>query len=493
MKRSSGILLSISSLPSEYGIGCFDRAAYDFVDFLSEAGQTYWQILPLGPTGYGDSPYQSFSSFAGNPYFISLDDLIADGLLTKWDCDSSSLYETDDRVDYQKQYENRIPLLKTAYNKFTPSEDYLAFCKSAPWLDDYCLFMALKNNFGGRAWTDWEESAKRREPDAIDNYKKELEDEIGFQKFLQFHFYKEWKALKKYANSKGVYIIGDVPIYVALDSADVWKNPELFQLDENGAPTAVAGCPPDAFSPDGQLWGNPLYDWKKHKETDFKWWAKRIGHAFSLYDVVRLDHFRGFAQYYSIPAGHENAAGGKWEKGPSIDLFKALEKHLGKKEFIAEDLGFVTDSVKMLLWGSGFAGMKVLQFAFDSRDENNHNDYLPHNYTENCVAYTGTHDNQTLFSWFDTISNAERDAAIDYLDAAKIEAGGLCSRFASAIMQSKAKLCIVPMQDWLHLDDKARMNTPSVFGGNWQWRMKRDALTPQLAEEIRTLTKKYGR
>ncbi len=493
MKRSSGILLSISSLPSSYGIGCFDKAAYDFVDFLSQSGQTYWQILPLGPTGYGDSPYQSFSTFAGNPYFISLDYLISMGLLTKEECEKADLYEKDDSVSYQKQYKNRIPLLRKAFERFKPNDDYHAFCKSTAWLCDYALFMALKDHFGGKSWIDWDNDIKKREQGAVDEYTKKLKTDVEFHKFLQFCFYTQWRELKKYANKKGVFIIGDVPIYVALDSADVWEHPELFQLDENGNPISVAGCPPDSFSPEGQLWGNPLYNWEMHKKTDFKWWTERISHAFSLFDVVRLDHFRGFAEYYSIPSSSQNATDGKWEKGPDIELFKALEKHLGKREFIAEDLGFVTDSVKMLLWGSGFAGMKVLQFAFDDRDENNHNDYLPHNYSENCVAYTGTHDNQTLFSWFDTISNAEREAAIDYLDAIKIESGGLCKRFASAIMQSRARLCIIPMQDWLGLDDKARMNTPSLFGGNWQWRMKKDALTPELSREILTLTKKYGR
>ena len=493
MKRSAGILMSVSSLPSENGIGCFDIAAYDFVDFLSKAGQSYWQILPLGPTGYGDSPFQSFSSYAGNPYYISLDDLKKKGLLSEADIANCQLEGDGTAVDYKKQYENRLPLLKKAYSNYAPDEDFISFCRENPWLRDYSLFMALKDKFGGVVWTNWENDAKMRLPHALQKYEKELEKETGFYKFLQFCFWEQWNALKKYANEKGIKIIGDVPIYVALDSSDVWISPELFQLDENKQPANVAGCPPDSFSPEGQKWGNPLYDWKKHRETDFRWWAQRLAYAFSLYDVVRIDHFRGFDEYYSIPYGDETAENGKWEKGPGIELFKAVEKHIGKREYIAEDLGFLTDSVKMLVYGSGFPGMKVLEFAFDSRDENNHNDYLPHNYTENCVAYTGTHDNQTLFSWFDTITNDERQAAIDYLDSYGIEPGGLSQRFVSALMQSKAKLCIVPFQDWLGLDDRSRMNTPSTLGENWKWRACKDDINEELCMQIRKLTEKYGR
>lgn len=493
MERSAGILMSVSSLPSQYGIGCFDFSAYDFVDFLSRAGQSYWQILPLGPTSYGDSPYQSFSSFAGNAYYISLDELVKKGLITEKQIKNAHLENEGNKVDYKRQYENRLPLLKTAYENFTADGDYDLFCQNNDWLSDYALFMALKDHFGGKPWTDWDEGAKNRDPQAIEYFQKELEREIGFYKFIQFFFYSQWEALKKYANDKGIKIIGDVPIYVAPDSADVWLDPQLFMLNENKKPTEVAGCPPDSFSPRGQKWGNPLYDWEKHKETDFSWWSKRLSHAFKLYDVVRIDHFRGFDEYYSIPANDETAENGKWNKGPGMALFKAIEKSLGKKEFIAEDLGFLTDSVKMLVYGSGFPGMKVLEFAFDSRDENNHNDYLPHNYTENCVAYTGTHDNQTLFSWFDTITNEERESAIDYLDSCNIEPGGLSQRFISVLMQSKARLCIVPLQDWLELDDRARMNTPSTVGQNWRWRASENDINDDLCKRIRNLTEKYGR
>ncbi len=493
MERSAGILMSVSSLPSENGIGCFDSAAYDFVDFLSCAGQSYWQILPLGPTSYGDSPYQSFSSFAGNAYYINLDELVSQGLLSNEDVKDADLFGEESKVDYKKQYQNRLPLLKKAYENFVPKEIYEIFCRENGWICDYALFMALKDNFGGISWTDWEDDIKNRRPETIEYYKKELEKEIGFYKFIQFYFYSQWEKLKKYANEKGIKIIGDVPIYVALDSADVWLDPHLFMLDENKKPMEVAGCPPDSFSPQGQKWGNPLYHWDKHRETDFKWWTNRLSHAFKLYDVVRIDHFRGFDEYYSIPYEDATAENGKWNKGPGIELFKAVEKTLGKREFIAEDLGFLTDSVKMLVYGSGFPGMKVLEFAFDSRDENNHNDYLPHNYTENCVAYTGTHDNQTLFSWFDTITNEEREAAIDYLDSYGIEPGGLSQRFISVLMQSKAKLCIVPLQDWLELDDKARMNTPSTVGENWRWRALKKDIDEKLCHRIRCLTEKYGR
>ena len=494
MNRSAGILLSISSLPSSYGIGCFDEAAYRCVDWLSCAGQTYWQILPLGPTSYGDSPYQSFSTFAGNPYFISLQEFIKNGSLTKEECDAAGL-DDGAGIDYAKQYHNRLPLLRRAYEKSDDETlgDIALFCSQNPWLEDYALFMALKDKFGGASWDSWDNDIKMREDAAIERYTAELQKDIGFYKFLQYHFHIQWTELKKYANGKGIKIIGDIPIYVAFDSADTWANPTLFQLDESKMPTAVAGCPPDGFAPDGQLWGNPLYNWDTHRERGYSWWIARTQNSFSLYDVVRIDHFRGFDEYYSIPYGEKTAKNGKWEKGPGIELFKAIEKALGKKDFIAEDLGFVTDTVRMLVYGSGFPGMKVLEFAFDSRDENNHNDYLPHNFNKNCVAYTGTHDNQTLFSWFDTITNEERQAAIDYLDENGIPPGKLSVRFISLIMQSKADLCIVPMQDWLELDDSARMNTPATVGQNWRWRMAENALTDDLCGEIRELTKKYGR
>lgn len=494
MKRSAGILLAVSSLPSKYGIGCFDESAYKFVDFLKRAGQTYWQILPLCPTSYGDSPYQSFSTFAGNPYFISLDEFIKDGLLTEDEC-KADMGGDPESVDYYKLYNTRFVLLRKAFERSSvaDSEDFAKFCRDNNWLNDYALFMALKDKFGGAAFSEWPDDIRLRTPEAMERCSAELEDDAEFYKFMQYLFYKQWNALKKYANDNGIKIIGDIPIYVAADSADVWAAPELFQLDENGIPTAVAGCPPDGFAADGQLWGNPLYDWKRHKETGYKWWIARMEHCFKLYDVVRIDHFRGFDEYYSIPYGEKTAKNGHWEKGPGPELFKAVENALGRKEVIAEDLGFVTDSVKQLVRDCGFPNMKVLEFAFDSRDTGSRNDYLPHNYGENCVAYTGTHDNQTITSWFATISDKERKTAREYLCDEYTPDDKLCKLFIALIMRSCANLCVIPMQDWLGLDDKNRMNTPSTVGENWKWRMKAEDMSEQLCAEMRTMAEIYGR
>ncbi len=495
MKRSAGVLLSVSSLPSKYGIGCFDESAYQFVDWLKEAGQTYWQILPLGPTSYGDSPYQSFSTFAGNPYFISLDELVKEGLLTEEDfeiCDEDS---AADSVNYETLYQNRYPLLRKAYAKSSIQKngDYIGFCEENGWLADYALFMALKDQQGGTAWSEWDEAIRLRQAEALEKARQELSEDIHFYQFLQYHFYKQWKKLKAYANEKGIQIIGDIPIYVALDSADAWSNPELFQLDCDNIPIAVAGCPPDGFAADGQLWGNPLYDWKKHKETGYQWWIARLAHCFQLYDVVRIDHFRGFDEYYSIPYGDETAKNGHWEKGPGMNLFRAVEQALGKKEVIAEDLGFMTDTVRQLVQESGFPNMKVLEFAFDSRDTGSRNDYLPHNYGENCVAYTGTHDNQTIASWFETITEEEREMARDYLCDRYTPDSELNRVFIALIMRSRANACIIPMQDYLGLDDSARMNKPSTVGTNWKWRLIQSDLSDTLCQELRCFAEMYGR
>lgn len=494
MKRSAGILLSISSLPSKYGIGCFSEEAYRFVDLLKASGQTYWQILPLGPTGYGDSPYQSFSAFAGNPYYIDLDELVKTGLLTEKECAASGTAEVED-VCYSDIFEKRYPLLRKAYRNSSIRSDkaFADFCSSTPWLSDYALFMALKNHFDGAAWTEWDADIRLRSPEAIAAYEEKLHDEIGFYEFIQYHFFRQWNALKEYANENGIQIIGDIPIYAAFDSADVWASPELFQLDKDNLPLAVAGCPPDGFAADGQLWGNPLYDWEYHKKTGYDWWIKRLEHCFKLYDVVRIDHFRGFDEYYSIPYGDETAAGGHWEKGPGIELFNAVEKALGRKDVIAEDLGFMTDTVRELVKESGFPNMKVLEFAFDSRDTGCRNDYLPHNYTENCVAYTGTHDNQTIASWFETISDEEREAAREYLCDRYTPDNELYRVFISLIMRSRADVCIIPMQDWLGLDDDSRMNEPSTVGENWKWRVKPEQLSDALSKEIYNMTSVYGR
>ena len=492
MKRSAGILLPISSLPSKYGIGCFDKAAYAFVDFLKDAGQTCWQILPLGQTSYGDSPYQSFSTFAGNPYFISLDALCDEQLLTKEECEAVALPDTD-YIDYSRLYETRYSLLRKAYSRMENDNAVSEFTASQPWLEDYALFMALKDHFGGVSWDNWTEDIRLRKEEALKHWKERLAKEIGFYQFLQYQFFRQWNNLKAYANANGIRIIGDIPIYVAFDSADAWANPELFQLDEMGLPKAVAGCPPDGFAADGQLWGNPLYDWEYHKETGFKWWIERLRQCFAMYDVVRIDHFRGFDEYYAIPYGDKTAKNGHWEQGPGMELFHAVEAALGKREVIAEDLGFMTDSVRQLVKDSGFPNMKVLEFAFDSRDTGSRNDYLPHNYNENCVAYTGTHDNQTITAWFQTITDEERSMAREYLCDEFTPDKKLHKVFISLIMRSRAKLCIIPMQDWLGLDDKSRINVPSTVGTNWKWRLLPTDLSDTLKEEIFKTTQIYGR
>lgn len=495
MKRSAGVLLSISSLPSKYGIGCFSESAYKFVDWLKASGQTYWQVLPLGPTSYGDSPYQSFSTFAGNPYFISLEEFIEDGLLTKEECDKADLGNDIKNIDYEKLYLNRYPLLHKAYKNSNIAKDknFINFCNENEWLEDYALFMAVKDKFGGIAWNEWETDIRLREKSALEKYKNELDDEIRFYKFLQYNFYLQWTKLKKYANDKGIKIIGDIPIYVAFDSADTWAHPELFQLDEKNEPYAVAGCPPDGFSATGQLWGNPLYKWDYHKKTGYRWWISRMEHCFNLYDVVRIDHFRGFDEYYSIPYGDKNAINGHWEKGPGMDLFNEIEKTLGKKEVIAEDLGFMTDTVRQLVKDSGFPNMKILEFAFDSRDIGSGSEYLPHNYNENCIAYTGTHDNQTIKSWFETITEDERQMARDYMCDNWTPDEKIHKSFIGLIMRSIANVCIIPMQDYLGLDDSCRMNTPSTVGENWKWRMENKDMNDKLKEEILRITTLCGR
>ena len=496
MNRAAGILLPITSLPSKYGIGCFSKSAYDFTDWLKEAGQTYWQILPLGPTSYGDSPYQSFSTFAGNPYFISLEALIEEGVLTKKECDKADFGKLADDINYEKMYQSRYPLLHMAYerSKISENPDYQQFiAENNWWLSDYALFMALKDRFEGVPWNEWPEDIRLRYGYSMDYYRKELYFEIEFQQYMQFKFFEQWNALKAYANESGIRIIGDIPIYVAMDSADAWAHPELFQLDENNVPVAVAGCPPDGFSADGQLWGNPLYRWDYHRSTDYAWWMSRLYFCFRMYDVLRIDHFRGFDEYYSIPYGEKSAVNGHWEKGPGIELFQRMEHHLGKHDVIAEDLGYVTDSVRKLVHDSGFPGMKVLEFAFDSRDSGSANDYLPHNYMENCVAYTGTHDNETIAGWFTSLKKEERQIARDYLCDQHTPQKLLYRSFISLVMRSSAKTCIIPMQDYMGLDNDCRTNKPSTVGTNWRWRLTPKDLSDELQEEILAYTKRYGR
>ena len=489
--RTSGILFPVFSLPSKYGIGCFSKEAYQFIDFLKDAGQSDWQILPLGPTGYGDSPYQSFSTFAGNPYFIDLETLAEEGLLTKEECDSFDFGSATETIDYEKLYRSRFQILRMAYRRFRPDENYREFLeRNQWWLTDYCLYMALKDRNGGASWTEWEAPLRNRERDAIAKAKKELENETRFYAFQQFLFDRQWSLLHAYANKNGIRIVGDLPIYVALDSADAWAAPELFQFNRNRIPVRVAGCPPDSFSDSGQLWGNPLYNWEYHKSTGYRWWIRRIRYTLQLYDIVRIDHFRGFDAYYAIPYGEETARHGRWMPGPGMDFFHTLEKHLGKLPIIAEDLSFLTESVRRMLRETGFPGMKVLQFAFDDRESA---DYLPYTYSSNCVVYTGTHDNDTTRGWYHSAKKSCRDYAKEYLRNSFPDESTLSWDFIAMAMGSVADLCIVPLQDYLCMDSRARINTPSTLGGNWTWRLKKGEIPRELAGKISDMTKLYGR
>lgn len=482
--------MHISSLPSRYGIGSLGKEAFDFVDFLKAAGQRYWQILPIGPTGYGDSPYQSFSAFAANPYFIDLDTLIHKKLLTQDEVDAVSFGDNPEAVDYGTIYCNRFPLLQLAVSRFNKAGNRYSTFKAAnaDWLEDYCLFMALKGENSMVAFHQWPKALRLRDEYALRKARARLADEINFWSVIQYLFSVQWQELKDYANKNGIQIIGDIPIYVSPDSSDLWAHPELFQVDSERHLVEVAGCPPDAFSVDGQLWGNPLYDWEQHLATDCEWWVRRLRHASRVYDVVRIDHFRGFESYYAIPAGNKTAAGGCWRKGPSIGFINTIKKKLPGIAIIAEDLGYLTDDVRALLAESGFPGMKVLQFAFDSREVS---DYLPHNYQRNSVVYTGTHDNTTTRDW--EISAPPEDVALarEYLDITPMN--DFTYTFIRAAMGSVSDTCIIPMQDYLNLGVGARMNIPSTLGGNWIWRVCKDALTAELAEHILTLTKLYGR
>lgn len=489
--RASGILLPVSSIPSAYGIGTFSKEAYEFVDFLKEAGQAYWQILPLGPTGYGDSPYQSFSTFAGNPYYIDLEELIEAGYITKEQCDNCDWGGSEAYVDYEKIYLSRFKILKEAFknSKIENSSEFKNFVKENDfWLADYALYMAVKDYFKGKSWSEWDEDIRLREKSALDKYGELLEEEILCYEFQQYLFSDQWTRLKAYANENGVSIIGDIPIYVAFDSADAWANPELFQFDENSMPTGVAGCPPDSFSATGQLWGNPLYRWDYHKETGYAWWMQRISYCYKLYDVVRIDHFRGFDEYYNIPFGDLTAEFGKWEKGPGYDLFKVMKEKIGNKPVIAEDLGFLTPSVIKLVKKTGYPGMKILQFAFDSREES---DYLPHNYSTNSVVYTGTHDNDTTMGWYQTANRNDRSFAKRYLNIRSNK--DMVWNFIRAAVSSVSDTAIIPVQDYLALGSEARINIPSTLGNNWKWRMVKGQLNRELADKIYKMCKLYGR
>lgn len=492
IKRSSGILMPLLSLPSPYGIGTLGKASFEFIDFLAKAGQAWWQILPVGPTSYGDSPYQSLSTYAGNPYLIDLDILKADGLLTAEEIESVYWGDTLQRVDYGALYNGRFTLLKKAYERGRAKnrEEQDAFqSDNSDWLPDYALFMALKRHFDMRSWTDWpDRDVRLRKPEALKKYREQLKEDIELFTYIQFLFFKQWTEVRRYAHEKGVGIIGDIPIYVALDSVDVWASPESFMLDKDGYPEEVAGVPPDYFTAEGQLWGNPLYNYKAMKEDGFSWWIRRIGGASKIYDVIRIDHFRGFESFWAVPFGEKTAINGHWVKGPGMDLIGILKERFPNISFIAEDLGYPSPEVVKLLEDSGFPGMKVLEFAFDSRDSSC---YLPHAYTENCVCYAGTHDNDTLKGWLEILNADDKKMAIDYLGLNNQE--GYIWGLIRGGMGSVARLFVAQMQDYLELDNSARINTPGNPTGNWQWRMLPDKATDELAAKIARMTKLYNR
>lgn len=498
--RRSGILCPILSLASKGGIGCFSKEALEFIDFLSEAGQSLWQVLPMGPTGFGDSPFQSFSTFAGNPYFISPEELEKEGLLCAGDYAFVDFGQDPERVDYEKVYANRYPMLRRAYANFKAGGEAFAGQQAAfekfkkdnrAWLEDYVLYTAIKNDQGGISWQDWQGSLSDYHSAEVQTMRTKLKDEMDFWAFLQYEFMKQWQVIHDYASQKKIQIIGDIPFYVSADSADVWASPELFQMDENNRPLAIAGCPPDNFCEDGQLWGNPLYNWEKQKKTGYAWWISRLKRCFELFDVVRIDHFRGFDEYFSIPYGDENARDGKWLPGPGMDFFRALREELGRDvNIIAEDLGLITPTVRKLLKDSGFPGMKVLQFAFDGNPEN---DYLPYNLTRNSVVYTGTHDNETTFGWIEHISDDTREQARHVIHSVFTNYGAFTWDMIRTAQATVCDTCIIPIQDYLVKDDSARMNAPSTTGGNWQWRMKPHEISPELTESIRDMTETFGR
>ena len=483
--------MPISSLPSPYGIGTLGAEARKFADFLAAGGQSCWQLLPVGPTSYGDSPYQSFSSFAGNPYFIDLDILAEWGLLEPGEYQFLSWGNDPGQADYELLYKNRFQVLRLAVSRLSRGDKFemRGTLWGADWLEDYALFMALKDKFGGASWLDWPEELRLREPASLALARKELAAEIDFWKWVQHLFFSQWWSLKEYVNQKNISIIGDLPIYVALDSADVWANPDQFQLDENGRPTEVAGCPPDGFSADGQLWGNPLFDWERMKKDGYAWWLKRIAWQFQICDTLRIDHFRGFDSYYAIPYGDATAKNGRWKPGPGIGFFKAVNKALGKKDIIAEDLGFLTPSVHKLLKDSGYPGMKVLEFAFDSRDTGS--DYLPHCYSPHCVVYAGTHDNDTIQGWMASAPKKDVSFAKAYLRLSKRE--GYHWGMMRSAWASPADLAVMQFQDLLGLGSEARMNTPSTLGNNWKWRALPGTFDEKLSKRLYREMKVYQR
>ena len=485
--------MHISSLPGSQGIGTLGKSAREFADFLQAAGQSCWQVLPVCPTSYGDSPYQSFCCEAGNPYFIDLDELENDGLLEISEYADVDWESGPEEINYGVLYEKRFSILWKAAERFlqNPDPEYDHFLEeNAWWLDEYALFMVIKDLNGGKAWLEWEKPLREREPEALEECRRAHAREIEYWKAVQYLFFSQWHDLKEYVNERGIQIIGDLPIYVSLDSVDVWAHPELFQLGEDGLPSEVSGCPPDGFTADGQLWGNPLYDWEFMKEDGYRWWIRRIRYQCSMFDILRIDHFRGFESYYAIPYGDKTARNGKWRPGPGIELFRKVDREIGEGKIIAENLGFLTPEVEQMLVDSGYPGMKVLEFAFDSRDSGG-NLYLPHNYEKNCIAYVGTHDNNTALGWYAELPAWSADYAKRYLGLNEEE--GFGRGMMRNVWLSRAEIAIVQAQDLLGLGADARMNMPSTLGGNWCWRALPGSFSEKLAERLRYSTEIYGR
>ncbi|MCR5430869.1 MAG: 4-alpha-glucanotransferase [Eubacterium sp.] len=491
-KRSAGILMPISSLPSPYGIGTFGSKAYKFVDHLEASGQKFWQVLPLGPTSFGDSPYQSFSAFAGNPYFIDLDFLIEDGLITRDFVEDFKWSLEDGYVDYGLLFENRYQVLREAFanSDHQKTEEYKIFVKENDWLEDYALYRACKTHFEHLSWEEWPKDIKTRKKEALAKYKKKLKKDIDFYKFLQFKFFEQWYALKEYANDKGIEIIGDIPVYVAMDSAEVWKSPKQFKLNKDLKAEEVAGVPPDIFSEFGQKWGNPLYDWAKMEKDGFKWWKNRMSFMAKMYDVIRIDHFLGLVKYYSIPAEDGNAVNGKYLKGPGMKLIKAINEAVGDKKIIAEDLGVDMPEAKKIIAKAGYPSMKVLEFAFDGDRKNPH---LPYNYNQNMVVYGGTHDNDTLVGYFSDLQWWQLDYVREYMGDSHMSVEQIVDNIFREAYKSVANLVVFQLQDVLKIDSKGRMNVPSTLGTNWRWRMKDGEFTPEHMRYLRYMTDIYGR
>ena len=491
-KRSSGVLMHITSLPGEFGIGTFGKSAYDFVDFLEETKQTYWQILPLTTTSYGDSPYQSFSAVAGNLNLIDFSLLKEEGLLEESDYSNVNFGENPEKIDYALLFEVRRPILEKAVANTAKYSNVLAEIEefekvNSSWLADYAEYMAIKESFGYQSFIHWDEDIKKGEKAAREKYRTELQDSIRYYTVTQYFFFKQWLALKEYANGKGVKIIGDMPIYVSADSVEMWTMPELFKVDENNEPLYVAGCPADDFSPTGQLWGNPIYDWEKHKEQGFSWWIYRVQESFKIYDVLRIDHFKGFSDFWQIDKDAENAVNGTWEAGPGIELFQKIKEQLGDLPIIAENLGFIDEKAEKLLDDSGYPGMKILQFAFPGDD----NLDRPHHYTQNSVAYTGTHDNDVVNGWYEKLSESEQELVSEYLNRRNDET--ITEAMIRGIYSSVSDYAIVTMQDLLDKDATSRMNVPSTVGGNWEWRMLAEDLTEERKEFFKNITVRYSR